>query len=189
MMKNKVILVGAGGVGFYAAQVLKTFGFDVVVFDDDVVEPKNLNRVPLQAYVGRPKAEVVGEIFGVQYVVGKFPDAAEKEHLIGVRYIVDATDAPDPIVFQQVAEEIGATYVRAGYDWDNRRADEKVSVLVGVPVFGETEPGYTAQVSNRGALAAAFLLAAALRQHLEDGEPVVLDVHVKRLVRSATPKE
>lgn len=61
-----VLVVGVGGVGAYAAEMLCRAGIGrLTVVDADTVQPSNINRqLPaLHSTVGRPKAEVLAERF------------------------------------------------------------------------------------------------------------------------------
>ena len=62
----RVLVVGLGGVGAYAAEMLCRAGVGHLTFvDADTVQPTNLNRqLPaLHSTLGRPKAEVLAERF------------------------------------------------------------------------------------------------------------------------------
>ena len=59
-----VLVVGLGGVGAYAAEMIARAGVGTMtVADADTVAPSNINRqlVALHSTVGRPKAEVLAE--------------------------------------------------------------------------------------------------------------------------------
>ena len=59
-----VLVVGLGGVGAYAAEMIVRAGVGrMTVADADTVNPTNINRqlVALHSTVGRPKAEVLAE--------------------------------------------------------------------------------------------------------------------------------
>ena len=59
-----VLVVGLGGVGAYAAEMIARAGVGrMTVADADTVNPTNINRqlVALHSTVGRPKAEVLAE--------------------------------------------------------------------------------------------------------------------------------
>ncbi len=59
-----VLVVGLGGVGAYAAEMIARAGVRrMTVADADTVSPSNINRqlVALHSTVGRPKAEVLAE--------------------------------------------------------------------------------------------------------------------------------
>lgn len=59
-----VLVVGLGGVGAYAAEMIARAGVGrMTIADADVVAPSNINRqlVALHSTVGRPKAEILAE--------------------------------------------------------------------------------------------------------------------------------
>ncbi len=64
LIRSKVIIIGNGGVGSYAAEALARTGIgSITLMDGDVVAPSNLNRqlVALTSTLGRNKAEVMAE--------------------------------------------------------------------------------------------------------------------------------
>ncbi len=64
LRRAHVLVVGLGGVGAYAAEMLVRAGVGrMTIADADVVSPSNINRqlVALHSTVGRPKAEVLAE--------------------------------------------------------------------------------------------------------------------------------
>ena len=61
---SKVLIVGIGGVGSYAAEAIARAGVGhITLMDGDSVQPSNLNRqlVALTSTIGRNKAEVMAE--------------------------------------------------------------------------------------------------------------------------------
>ncbi len=64
LRQSHVLVVGLGGVGAYAAEMIARAGVGhMTIADADVVSPSNINRqlVALHSTVGRPKAEVLAE--------------------------------------------------------------------------------------------------------------------------------
>ncbi len=64
LRRAHVLIVGLGGVGAYAAEMLVRAGIGrMTIADADVVSPSNINRqlVALHSTVGRPKAEVLAD--------------------------------------------------------------------------------------------------------------------------------
>lgn len=54
--ERRIEIIGAGGIGSPLAEVLATMGFDIIIWDDDMVEPHNIysqNYIPSQ--IGQPK--------------------------------------------------------------------------------------------------------------------------------------
>ena len=61
---SRVAVIGLGGVGAYAAEMLARAGVgNLMIVDSDVVSPTNKNRqlLALDSTMGRPKAEVMEE--------------------------------------------------------------------------------------------------------------------------------
>ena len=61
---SRIVVVGLGGVGAYAAEMLVRAGVgSVVLIDSDSVGETNLNRqlIALRSTLGRPKTEVLAE--------------------------------------------------------------------------------------------------------------------------------
>ena len=108
LRRAHVLVVGLGGVGAYAAEMLVRAGIGrMTVADADVVAPSNINRqlVALHSTIGRPKAEILAERLRdinpeleltvlVQYIrdeeTDRLLDAAPYD------YVVDAIDTLSP---------------------------------------------------------------------------------------------
>ena len=103
-----VLVVGVGGVGAYAAEMLCRAGIgQLTLIDADTVQPSNINRqLPaLHSTVGRSKAEVLADRFRdinpevalnirVQYIEpANIPSLLEEVH---PDFIVDAIDTIQP---------------------------------------------------------------------------------------------
>lgn len=66
LRNSHVLIVGLGGVGAYAAEMICRAGVGkMTIVDADTVQPSNINRqLPaLHSVIGRPKAEVLAERF------------------------------------------------------------------------------------------------------------------------------
>ena len=66
LRNSHVLVVGLGGVGAYAAEMICRAGVgQMTIVDADTVQPSNINRqLPaLHSTLGRPKAEVLAERF------------------------------------------------------------------------------------------------------------------------------
>ena len=66
LRNSHVLVVGLGGVGSYAAEMICRAGVGkMTIVDADTVQPSNINRqLPaLHSVIGRPKAEVLAERF------------------------------------------------------------------------------------------------------------------------------
>lgn len=108
LRRAHVLVVGLGGVGAYAAEMLVRAGIGrMTIADADVVSPSNINRqlVALHSTVGRPKAEVLAERLrdiapDLQLtVVVKYIRDEETYTLLDAApydYVVDAIDTLSP---------------------------------------------------------------------------------------------
>lgn len=108
LRKAHVLVVGVGGVGAYAAEMLCRAGVGrLTLVDADTVQPSNINRqLPaLHSTVGKPKAEVLAERFAdinsevlldirVQYLEpGDIPALLDE---VKPDFVVDAIDTIQP---------------------------------------------------------------------------------------------
>ncbi len=108
LCRAHVLVVGLGGVGAYAAEMIARAGVGrMTVADADAVAASNINRqlVALHSTVGRPKAEVLAErlrdinpSIGLCVVNRYIKDEATDELLDAARYdyVVDAIDTLSP---------------------------------------------------------------------------------------------
>jgi len=110
LARSNVLVVGLGGVGAYAAEMICRAGVGrMTIVDGDSINPSNLNR-QLPALVstnGRPKAEVMGERLldinpGLDLTV--LQEYIRDERMVeildgGFDYVVDAIDTLSPKIF------------------------------------------------------------------------------------------
>ncbi len=108
LRRAHVLVVGLGGVGAYAAEMIARAGVGrMTIADADVVAPTNINRqlIALHSTVGRPKAAVLAERLrdinpGIELTVVEryIKDEATDELLDAARYdyVVDAIDTLSP---------------------------------------------------------------------------------------------
>lgn len=111
LSKSHVLVVGLGGVGAYAAELICRAGIgQMTLVDADTVSESNLNRqLPaLHSTIGRPKADVVaGRLLDINpelklTVLNEFlRDERTEEVLTSDRFqfVVDAIDTLSPKVF------------------------------------------------------------------------------------------
>lgn len=103
-----IAIVGVGGVGAYAAEMLARAGVgSMIIIDADVVNPSNKNRqlLALDSNVGKPKAQLmhdrlsdINPLLKIT-VIQEFLTQENVEELLSQRpidYIVDAIDTLSP---------------------------------------------------------------------------------------------
>lgn len=111
MAAAHVLVVGLGGVGAYAAEMICRAGVGrMTIVDADIVQPSNINRqlVALHSTVGREKAEILAERFKqinpnmeltVLSVYLKDDNIPELLDAAPYDFIVDAIDTISPKCF------------------------------------------------------------------------------------------
>lgn len=104
-----VLVVGVGGVGAYAAEMLVRAGVGrITILDSDCVAPSNINRqlVALHSTIGKPKVEILAQRLldinpSLQLSAQqRYLEADEATELLQTRYdfVVDAIDTVAPKV-------------------------------------------------------------------------------------------
>lgn len=150
-----VTIVGCGGIGSWVAILAAMSGVGTLyLFDPDVVEESNRNRLPFcQGSIGQPKVEVVKD-----FILSIRPDciiASIAEKLEGdlleiqkrlCDYFIECTDSPRNqfALYNALKGNSGYTFIRAGYDGTNITVTSNVSGWIKTDV--ETE-NYTVQPS------------------------------------------
>jgi tRNA A37 threonylcarbamoyladenosine dehydratase len=105
-----VLVVGLGGVGAYAAEMICRAGIGkMTIVDGDIITPSNRNRqLPaLKSTEGLSKAEVMGQRIkdinpGIELnVIGEYLKDKKTEDVLdaGFDYVVDAIDTLSPKIF------------------------------------------------------------------------------------------
>jgi molybdopterin/thiamine biosynthesis adenylyltransferase len=124
----EVTVVGCGGIGSWVAIFAAMTGIRTIyLFDPDVMEESNRNRLPFcQSSINRPKVEIVADFIRairtdclVVAIQGKMD-----EMLLGIQMnatdtgcIIDCTDSPKTqIMLYNTCKKYGHGYIRAGYD-------------------------------------------------------------------------
>ena len=101
LRNSKVLIIGVGGVGSYAAEAVARAGVgNITVMDGDTVQPSNLNRqlVALTSTLGRNKADVMGErILDIDpqtevHILARFYKEGDHLDLSAYDWIIDAID-------------------------------------------------------------------------------------------------
>ncbi|MBP3473691.1 MAG: tRNA threonylcarbamoyladenosine dehydratase [Alistipes sp.] len=108
LRRSNVLVVGLGGVGAYAAEMIARAGVGrMTIADADVVSPTNINRqlIALHSTIGREKSELVAERLRdinpelELTVVNRFIKDDETDALLDSAkfdYVVDAIDTLSP---------------------------------------------------------------------------------------------
>lgn len=121
-----ITVVGCGGIGTWVAIDAAMSGIKTIyLYDPDVVEESNRNRLPFcQGAINRPKVEVVAE-----FIEAIRPDTVVvpiRDKLEGILlevqssvcyHYIDCTDSPKTqMALYKFCQERGFSYIRAGYD-------------------------------------------------------------------------
>jgi molybdopterin/thiamine biosynthesis adenylyltransferase len=157
----KVLIVGAGGIGFHVSKLLAMSGIkEMYVFDPDTLEESNLNRLDVTVdYIGKNKADIVKTIvkqLRPNSRVKSYPFPL-KDHTFpkGVDWVIDCTDNhQSQLENQRMADENGAKYVKSGYDGERMSINDRVATWD----VGDTQDGYRVTPS----WAVPAIMAAAL---------------------------
>ncbi|MBM3421187.1 MAG: tRNA threonylcarbamoyladenosine dehydratase [Bacteroidetes bacterium] len=110
LRKSSVLVVGLGGVGGYAAEMLVRAGVGTItIADGDTIHPSNRNRqlLALQSTEGHLKAEVMGERLldiNPELNLTIIPEFIRDDRMIEIldrkfEWVVDAIDTLSPKVF------------------------------------------------------------------------------------------
>ncbi len=135
-------IVGCGGVGSWTAFKFAISGVKtIVLIDDDIVEPHNLNRTPFwMVHIGKPKVTSLAEIIAMSrpecnvIVFNKRWESltTDEEKIARTYEIVDCRDNIEPINMAKLA-------IRGGYDGKNITIHIQPDFN---DVFGYGETGY-----------------------------------------------
>ena len=109
LLQCHVLVVGVGGVGAYAAEMLVRAGIGrITILDSDCVAASNINRqlVALHSTIGKPKVDVLAQRLldinpALQLTVQqRYLEADDAEKLLQAKYdfVVDAIDTVAPKV-------------------------------------------------------------------------------------------
>lgn len=132
-----VCIVGCGGVGFNAGIQFAMAGVEsFILFDVDIIEEHNLNRLPVPyGCIGMNKAKVLKEMIlqmrpsiDIAIYKSKFDDMLLSSADITADWIIDCTDdfnAQKNIY--KIATERGIDYCKLGYDGERISINNKVA--------------------------------------------------------------
>lgn len=142
-LKQSLTIAGCGGVGAWVAIYAAMSGIEkLVLFDNDVWDMSNLNRVPFpEKYLGMNKAKTTQ-----RYIQTLRPDCDVKSfHFVlqefaftKTNWLVDCTDVYKAQKFHQnLAKKHGVRYMKVGYDGFH------ISIHNKVAEWGKELDGYT----------------------------------------------
>jgi len=138
-----VTIVGAGGIGFWAAKFAAMSGIEkIYIFDPDTIEESNLNRLDLTIeHIGRNKADVAKEaIVALRPYISVYamPFILLEHTFEKTDWLIDCTDKiKSQTDNQAIANKFGSKYVKAGYN------GESITIANSVATWGEAPDGYT----------------------------------------------
>ena len=137
-----ITICGAGGIGFWVGKFAAMSGIkDIYVYDDDIVEESNLNRLDIpMKFIGKNKADMVGMVVKMlrpNCNITTRPFKYQKFNAAKTDWVIDATDNYESqLNNQEIAKSMGARYVKAGYDGESFSINDRVAE------WGESEDGY-----------------------------------------------
>lgn len=168
---DSVTIVGCGGIGSWAAIFAAMSGVpNIYLFDPDVLEESNRNRLPFcQSSINRPKVDVVADfISGIRPETSVIGVKARMDELTfrvqaGVSYAyIDCTDSPKTqIMLYGLCKTHSMRYIRAGYDGTRIMVTSVVSGWIKQGVeeeHYEVAPSWVVPASIVAALAIGKLL-------------------------------
>lgn len=143
-VKQSVTIVGCGGIGAWVAIFAAMSGIeDIILFDPDILESHNLNRLPFpEKWIGRNKAIITQkyiESLRQDINVKAFHFILQEFAFTETDWLIDCTDDYKAQKFNQgLAGKFNKTkYMKVGYDGLH------VSIHNRVAEWGEETEGYT----------------------------------------------
>jgi tRNA A37 threonylcarbamoyladenosine dehydratase len=176
--KIKVAIVGCGGVGYWVAKFLAMSGVNEFhLFDNDVLEVHNLNRLDLPlATLGMNKAEVskiVIQNIRPDVSVKSIPFKFKSEFLRDkVDMVIDCTDkiASQQDVYAYTKSK-GIKYMKVGYDGTH------ITIANKVAGWGTSEDGY--QITPSWVVPAVMVASMAVGSVLKYfGKEISTDINM-----------
>ena len=137
-----ISVIGSGGIGFWVCKFAAMSGIENIhVFDDDVIEESNLNRLDIPVkFIGKNKADMVKmvvEMLRPNCNISSRPFKYQEFNAVSTDWVVDTCDNHESqLNNQRIAKSIGAKYFKAGYDGLG------MSINGVVAEWGEAEDGY-----------------------------------------------
>ncbi len=146
---KNIVVIGCGGIGWHVAKNFAMTGVtSVTVFDDDIIEIHNLPRLDVpETCLGKNKATLLEKFVKQMRPDSNFtgyPFKFNKDlvDMNKVDVIIDCTDKHSvQIDNQQIANDNGVDYVKAGYDGFHITISNSIPLWDAKPE--RTEGGYT----------------------------------------------
>ena len=161
----KVLIVGIGGVGSYAAEAVARAGAGhITLMDGDSVQPSNLNRqlIALTSTLGRNKAEVMAE---------RIRDIDPDTEVTALARFYNEDDSLDLAAFDWIIDAIDD--VNAKTALIKTAKDKGVSIVSAMGAAGKTGTGFrVSDISKTNTCP----LAKVMRKRLRDAGIEHLDV-------------
>lgn len=165
-------IVGCGGIGSWAAIFAAMSGIPVLyLFDPDVVENSNRNRLPFcEGALNEPKVEVIANfirairpealVFAMQNRFDKL--LLDVQIRLGLSAVLDCTDSPrTQILLYNECKKYDIRYIRAGYDGTRIMVTSNVSGWIKVDSDEEpyeVNPSWVVPAATVAALAIGKLM-------------------------------
>jgi molybdopterin/thiamine biosynthesis adenylyltransferase len=140
---DSISVIGCGGIGFHVAKFAAMSGIaKIFLFDPDLVEDHNLNRIDLpENAVGKNKAAATREMINLirpECTVYSLPFILQEHTYSKTTWMVDCTDnLKSQMTNQDIAKKFGSRYLKAGYN------GESITIANAVAEWGDAPDGYT----------------------------------------------
>ena len=177
---QSISVIGCGGIGFWVSKFAVLSGIDhICIWDPDIFEAHNLNRIdiPLK-FIGRNKTDVVRlmiESIRPDCTIHSFPFKYSDLTAEKTDWIIDCTDNMEAqITNQKIANNIGARYMKSGYN------GEHISINNKVAEWGEAEDGYT-EISSwvvPASIIASLTVGKIMKYYNKEISTNVIDLYI-----------
>jgi len=177
---QSISVIGCGGIGFWVSKFAVLSGIEnISIWDPDIFEAHNLNRIdiPLK-FIGKNKTDVVRmmvESIRPDCTIHSFPFKYSEMTSEKTDWVVDCTDnIESQITNQKIADNIGARYVKSGYN------GEHISINDRVAEWGEAEDGYT-EISSwvvPASIIAALTVGKIMKYYDKEISTNIVDLYI-----------
>jgi len=176
-----VTILGSGGIGFWVTKFAAMSGINkIYVFDPDVIEENNLNRLDLpMKFINRNKADIAKIVVNSirpECNIYAFPFKFSDMHDTNTDWIIDCTDNYESqINNQKIAKSKGIRYLKSGYDGESFSINNKVAE------WGDVEDGY--QITPSWIVPAVIVAAMTVAKVIKYNEEEIF-TNVKNLFKN-----